>query len=129
MFSWLVGKKPEPKNRTLIGNLDALERKTFFIRWQGEEWPVPEMTVRDYAHFVALLQEIEDKTKAGDIDGVTEAYEDMIRVCLPSMPGRKIRKMSLVDQTAFVAAIMKHYGVDPLEAGKKKPTAKVSKAT
>jgi hypothetical protein len=120
MFGWLLGKRPEAKNRTLIGNLDALERKTFFIRWQGQEWPVPEMTVRDYAAFVALLQEIEDKTKAGDIDGVTEAYEEMIRLCVPSLAGRRIRKMSLVDQTAFVAAIMQHHGVDPLQSGKKK---------
>lgn len=119
MFGWF--KKKEYKNRSLIGNLDALEKKTFFIRWQGQEWPVPEMSVREYAQWVAILQEIEDKTKKGDIDGVTELYEEMISLCVPELPKRKISKMSLVDQTAFVALIMKHHGVDPAaQAGKKK---------
>lgn len=122
MLGWLFGQKPVAKNRTLIGNLDALERKTFFIRYKGEELEVPEMTVRDYAEFIALLQEIEDKTEAKDVDGITEAYEDVIGLCVPSLSGRRIRKMSLVDQTAFVAAILKHHGVDPMKSldGKKK---------
>lgn len=112
MFDWLFGRKTVHKNRTLIGDLDALERKTFFIRYMGRELEVPEMTVRDYANFIALLQTIEDKTKTGDIDGVTSAYEEMIRLCIPSLSKRKIKKMTLVDQTAFVAAILKHHGVD-----------------
>lgn len=107
----------------MIGDLDLLQRKEFYIKYCGKEWAVPELTNKQYAQLCAILKDIEDKSAKREVEGVDELYEDLFNLTIPSMPGRIIRKMPLRDSHALFVTVLKHYGVDLSTEKKNQPAS------
>jgi hypothetical protein len=126
MFSWLK-KKQVKKQRSMVGDLDLLTKKEFYIRYQGKEWRVPDLTAREYSEFCALLIQLEDKASTQDPDKVDEIYRDIFSLTVPELPTRIIKRMSLGDSHAMFTTVLKHYGFD-LAADKDKKKVEPAKS-
>jgi hypothetical protein len=122
MFGWF--KKKQVENRYLLGDLDLLQKKVHYIRIEGREWRMPDLTAREYAEFCALMQMLEEKNSKNDPAGVDEVYERIFKICLPDFPRRKVRKMSLYDSHALFLYVLKRHGI---EVEKKKTDMKTTK--
>jgi hypothetical protein len=112
MFGWFKKETNLKRQRSMVGDLDLLTKKEFFVRYQNKEWRIPELTAREYAEFCALLVQLEDKTAAKDPEKVDEIYQDIFGLTVPALPARVVRKMSLADSHALFVTILKHYGFD-----------------
>jgi hypothetical protein len=113
MFSWFKNKSEAKESRSLIGDLDALTRKTFYVKYQGTEWKMPELTAGEYAHLCYLLEDLEklsaNKEQPGRVD---EIYNKILSLCIPTLPNRIKKKMPLVDAHAMFLTVLKRYGMD-----------------
>lgn len=113
MFSWWARKKVVAQG-ALIGDLDLMSRRPVFIRLKDrKEYEVKDLTAREYARAVAIIQEIDTETKAAkDPDRVQELYEEFFSITMPTLSSRKLRKLPLVDVSAMYIWIVKYYGGD-----------------
>lgn len=123
MFNWFKAKESK-ESRSLIGDLDAISRKTYYVKYQGVEWKMPELTAGEYAHLCFLLESLEkhnaDRNNPGAVD---DLYDKILTLCIPSLPRRIKKKMPLVDAHAMFLTVLKRYG---MEVEKKKTAQKKS---
>lgn len=124
MFNWFGKKSSGKQVRTMIGDLDLLTKKDFFVRYKGKEWRIPELTAGEYASFCALLAELEKKTAAKEPEAVEELYVEIFGITVPDLPGRIVRKMPLGDSHALFLTVLRHYGLASDGSDKKKVAAK-----
>mgnify|MGYP001479774656 CR=1 FL=1 len=112
MFGWF--KKEDSKgSRSLIGDLDALTRKTFYVKYQGVEWKMPELTAGEYAHLCYLLEDLEKLSENKEHPArVDELYNKILSLCIPELPNRIKKKMPLVDAHAMFLTVLKRYGMN-----------------
>ena len=112
MFGWF--KKEDSKgSRSLIGDLDALTRKTFYVKYQGVEWKMPELTAGEYAHLCYLLEDLEKLSENKEHPArVDELYNKILSLFIPDLPNRIKKKMPLVDAHAMFLTVLKRYGMN-----------------
>ncbi len=115
MFSWFKRSPNVYRQRELVGDLDLLTKKKYVIRLGAQEWLCPELTVREFAEFCALTDKVEKLSALREAKYVFEveaAYDRIIELCIPAMSKRFRRKLSMVDATALILAILKRHGVE-----------------
>jgi len=111
MFSWWHRKSA--LGGELIGDLDLMSRRPVFIRYNGKEWRVKDLTAREYARLCAIIKQIESETSKGENpDAVDALYTEVLMLCMPSLGRWRIKRMSMIDMSAMVIWIIKHYGGD-----------------